>query len=442
MEEKETSGVTVSDEVGRFAESYASFNNVISRLQRQYLSLKDTHTRQSEELQSVNRTLQSMVVENRAVTEFLNSILNSLSSGVIAVNKSGLVTHINPSARRILNISEDIQPRQGLTYDDIIEAVDNQEYSATGTIKTGRNFERMEKRIRLADGRTIVLSVATSQLRTEDGRLVGAVELFQDISRIKRMEEQLSRMKILASLGEMAASIAHEVRNPLVAVSGFATFLARDCVDDPSKADMAKKIVDGVNSINRTIQTLLDFARHETLHKSIIPLDSYLDLICGSFCTEHDIDDPESLIRMEIDEDAIIEVDLDRQLFRQAIFNILANARDAGGPEVTITIRAILIPPNEANQRYGDRIELAGDDPVAVIEIEDDGPGIPEESLENIFSPFYSTKKNGNGLGLAIAWKIIKAHCGDIKVTSEMDRGTKFNIVLPARPAANRGDQA
>jgi len=438
MDEQELLEPTISDDVGRFAESYASFNKVVRRLQRQYLTLKDTYTQQSEELQSVNRTLQSLIVENRAVSEFLNSILNSLSSGVIAVNKSGMVTHINPAARMILDIPDDKQCRFGITYDDLLCPLSGEEYTALTTVKTGRLFDRVEKRVKTSEGKRLVLSVSTSLLRISDGSIVGAVELFHDITKITRMEEQLSRMKVLASLGEMAASIAHEVRNPLVAVSGFANLLCRDCAEDRAKADMAKKIVDGVESINKTIQTLLDFARHEKLRKSRVNLNDYLTMACDNFVKERELEGLDNALSFDFDEREI-EVEIDRQLFRQAILNILNNAIEAGREAPEIVVRTLLLEAGEAEQLVGDRLELAGDEAAAVIEIEDNGSGIPEEDLGRIFSPFYSSKENGNGLGLAISWKIIKAHCGDISVTSRKDQGSRFNIVIPARSGAGRG---
>ncbi len=438
MDEQELLDVTISDDVGRFVESYASFNKLIRRLQNQYLTLKDTYTRQSEELQSVNRTLQSLIVENRAVSEFLNSILNSLSSGVIAVNKTGMVTHINPSARTILDLSEDKQCRLGITYDELLTHISGEEYSALTTVSSGREFDRVEKKVKTPGGKRLVLSVSTSLLKTSEGNIVGAVELFHDVTKVARMEEQLSRMKILASLGEMAASIAHEVRNPLVAVSGFATFLSRDCADDPARSEMAQKIVDGVESINRTIQTLLDFARHEKLHRSRSNLKNYLKMVCDNLRNERELPETDETLRLEFGGENI-EVEIDRQLFRQAILNILNNAIEACGDDPRITIRTRFIGAGEAERTMGDRMELACDDAVAVIEIEDNGPGIPKEDLNRIFSPFYSSKENGNGLGLAISWKIIKAHCGDIKVTSHSDRGSKFNIVIPAHSGADRG---
>jgi signal transduction histidine kinase len=432
MDDKEIIDVEITDDVGKFAETYSSFNNIINKLQRQYLSLRETYTKQSEELQSVNRTLQSLVVENRAVTEFLTCILNSLSSGVIAVDKSGRVTHLNPAARTILGVPEDKQCRFGIEYNEIIQPVGKPGCSAPDTVKTGEVFTSVEKKVKTGNGAILTLSVSTSVLHRATGEPVGAVELFHDVSQLKQMEERISRMKVLASLGEMAATVAHEIRNPLVGISGFASLLARDCSDDPAKKDMARKIVEGVNSINQTIQNLLDFARREKVQKTSLNLVPYLNIVLDNFSEQSGCESRGKAIVRDFEKDKTINVEIDRQLFRQALYNLINNGLDAGGDNPWLVIRCDIIPADKAQEKFGKDVELSGSQMIARVEIEDNGPGIPEDELSNIFSPFYSTKENGTGLGLAISWKIIKAHGGDIKVESRKEGGTKFTIVLPA----------
>jgi PAS domain S-box-containing protein len=423
----------ISAEVGRFTESYASFNNIINKMQRQYLSLKDTYTRQSEELQSVNESLQMLVAENRAVTEFLNGILNSLSSGVIAVDREGNTTHINPAARNILGFTGDSRSFYGRPHSELIKATEGCDISAVETVKTGRTFDNAEKVIETFYGTFLTLSVSTSVLQNNRGEVVGAVELFHDISKLKRMEEQLTRMKTLASLGEMAASIAHEIRNPLVGISGFASLLARDLEEDEQKKGMAKKIVEGVESINRTIQTLLDFARNEKVHKSSLDLTAYLNIVLDGFNDEYNLDNNDFSITRELAGDTDLSVDIDRQLFRQAIYNLIKNGLEAGGKDARVTIACHGMPVEQAQKEFGRSLGLDGTETLAEIVIEDNGAGIAREDIGKIFSPFYSTKENGTGLGLAIAWKIIKAHRGDIRAESSGSGGTKFTIVLPAK---------
>jgi len=351
----------------------------------------------------------------------------------VAVNRIGNVTHINPAAGNILGLANDYRQYYGLPCDEIIKAVEKVEYSAGISVQSGRTFENIEKKIETLDGRILTLSVSTSLLKDDSGEIAGAVELFYDISKMKKMEEQLSRMKTLASLGEMAASIAHEIRNPLVGISGFASLLARDITDDDPRQKMARRIVEGVNSINRTIQTLLEFARHQKVHKTPLDLASYLQIVLDNFCDECGFDRSDKRINRIQTGQINVSVDLDRQLFRQALFNLFKNGLEAGGENSQVTIKCYEIPLNQAHRDYESKLELSGSETLAKIEIEDNGPGIPPQDLGKIFSPFYSTKENGTGLGLAIAWKIIKAHGGDISAKSVVGKGTRFTIILPAR---------
>lgn len=438
MEEENAHDVEIAEDIGKFTESYSSFNNIINKIQRQYLALKETYTRQSEELQSVNKTLQSLMSENRAVTEFLNSILNSLSSGVIAVETSGRISHLNPVARKILGIEDDRVQAGNLLYEETVKAVENPEYSAMQTIRTGREIEDCEKRIKSCHGTIMTVSVSTSLLKNRGGEIIGAVELFHDISKLKRMEKQLSQMKVLASLGEMAASIAHEVRNPLAGVGGFASLLTRDLSDDPPKREMAEKIVEGVESINNTIQTLLDFARREKVQKTTIELNSYLNMLLDNCPEETGTPDGGDRVVRGLNADKQIFVELDVQLFKQVIFNFIKNGLEAGEGKTKVWIRTEELPLVQAQAEYGDRLELSGTETLAKIVIEDDGPGIPREVMDKLFTPFHSTKENGIGLGLSIAWKIIKAHGGDVAAVSTAGRGTKFSIVLPIQSGSRQ----
>ncbi len=433
MDDEKVSDIDLSESIAEFTERYSSFSDVINRMQRQYLALKDTYTRQSDELSDVNESLQNLVAENRAVTEFLNSILGSLTSGVIAVDRTGKVTHINPSAMKILGLPGEISSVRGSHYADIISAVENGEFSAVGTVGSGLCIDSKEKRIETYYGTVVTLQVSTSLLKNKQGEIVGAVELFSDISKVKRLEEKLSRMKVLASLGELAAAIAHEVRNPLLAINGFASLLVRDLCHDPSKKAMAEKIVSGVNNINETIQNLLDFAHNDEINKIPVTLNEYLDSILEEFFDSMGPEFSRSCIRRDfiIDDEAVIEID--PHLFRQAIFNLIRNGLEASAakPEVTVSCRTL--PLDKSQSEFGKRLELSGLDRLTEIKIRDNGPGIPDSQIEKIFTPFYSTKENGTGLGLAIAWKIIKAHGGDLCLADHGSDGTTFSIILPMK---------
>jgi PAS domain S-box-containing protein len=422
MDENEKTEIDLLEDVERFVETYASFNKIINKIQRQYLTLKETYALQSEQLQAVNRTLQSLVARNGAVTEFLNSILDSIPSGVIAVDKTGWVNLINPAARRILRISAPAPEKEKLYYKDLFKEIGETDFTVLKAISDGHSFRSQKRAIKFENGETTILEVSASPIKNSEGEIVGGLELLSDVTELRNMEEQISRMKLLASLGEMAAGIAHEIRNPLGGIGGFAALLARDLEGDEAKRKMAEKIVDGVESINRTIETLLDFARNEEIHKTRIGVKEYLNTLLDRYMEEYGHSCDSKILRY-IDIDENIKVDLDAQLFKQALFNLIKNGLEAGFPESKVAVGCRLLQKRDPHG-------LAGQGNHVEIWVKDDGKGIAKADLGRIFSPFYSTKQNGTGLGLSIAWKIINAHGGEIKAESETARGTKFSIYL------------
>ncbi len=433
MDDNEVVDLQISEEIDQFTESYSSFSKIINKIQRQYLSLKETYSRQGEELQSVNQALQLVASENQAVTELLDNILNALSSGVIAIDKSGKVTQINPAAREILGLLDDNSAFLSLEYKHLLQTLERADSPALESLSSGRIYDNVETRMKCPQGRNLTLSVSTSPLKNHTGEIIGAVELFHDISELKRMEEQLSRMKVLASLGEMAASIAHEIRNPLGGIGGFAGLLARDLSNDPQKKAMAEKIVSGVDNINRTIETLLDFARYEEIHKVSVNLPEFINKVVEEFWNEYGVEGRCERICCEFSPTDSAQLQLDPHLFRRALFNLLKNGLESGddNPRVIIRYERFLSERNQLGPgRTVNPVEPAN---IARIEIIDNGSGIPDSDLDKIFSPFFSTKQNGTGLGLSIAWKIIQGHGGEIRAESEMGRGTKFSIILPTR---------
>jgi PAS domain S-box-containing protein len=352
----------------------------------------------------------------------------------VAVDRNGRISHINPAAQKILGLSEENAASNQDHYTEIISAVENKSLSALKAIETGSGLPSGEKKVTTPDGKELTLCVTVSVLKNRGEEIVGAVELFQDITKLRAMEEQLSQMKILASLGEMAATIAHEIRNPLVGIGGFASLLARDLDDNPRQKDMAAKIVEGVDDINNIIQNLLNFARKEEIEKTNVDLNAYLKQILKDVESDFTYDQFKDCLDIKLDSNRTIPVEIDRQLFRQALLNIVKNGLDLNkkGRPIKVKIASRLLPIEAAHKNYRGRLELSGTESLAEIIIEDNGPGINQKALENLFSPFYTTKEDGVGLGLSIAWKIIKAHAGDIVAESHPGRGTRFTIVLPA----------
>lgn len=406
-------------ELVHFKESFETFNTIINNLQRQYLTLEKEYARQETRLEEINHQLRRTIAANQATTVFLNSILTALSSGVVAVNREGIISHFNPAAERITGMGA--ARALGRRYDEVISAKRGGRFSALDTVLSGGEFESEEKVIINNNGEDIPVSVSTALLHDPEAGPLGAVEIFFDLTKIKRLEEEILRIKTLAALGEMAATVAHEVRNPLGGIGGFAALLRRELAEDDAKTRLVDKIIAGVSTLNLTVTALLDYTRREQLNLRAIPLGR---LIEESVEYER-ADQGASAVNVELAvdiADAGLPVTCDAHLMRQVLLNLLRNGREAMPDGGRITIRAGATPAG------GD-----GGSGAVFIEVADTGHGIAPDIRDRIFQPFFSTrhKHNGSGLGLATVWKTIQAHGGEITVSSEVDNGTVFRIVLP-----------
>ncbi|MBU2534466.1 MAG: PAS domain-containing protein, partial [Alphaproteobacteria bacterium] len=404
--------IVETDEVARFTESYASFNRIINSLQRKYIQLQDEFSTQNSELAEANQKLVDLSERNLAVTQFLDGILNSISAGVIAVDREGRITHFNKAASRILGIPP--TEALGKPYRDCIEPGTPIDANALRTVERRHAIESVERDIELPDNTRIQLSVSTAVLYDAESRPSGAVEVFHDLTKIKKMEHELARLNTLAALGEMAATIAHEVRNPLAGIGGFAALLQKDLDADDARQKLVSKIIRGVSSLNDTVTTLLNYTRFDETNRMDTQFGEFIERTIRQY--KRDNPDREQLtIRLthpSAGESCF--VDIDPMLFRQVFFNLFTNAGDMQVKRGRVDVAYRTLPRQTATRLYGDRLPLGLDETVFEATVADSGPGIQEEHLDKIFSPFFTTRSSGNGLGLAVAWKILKAHGGDI----------------------------
>ncbi len=422
------------NDIDRFAESYASFSRVINSLQRKYIELKQEFGAQREELVEANNKLVELSKKNLAATEFLNGILNSVRVGVIAVDRNGTITHFNPAASAILGIPAN-QP-MGKSYRDVMPVGKPFDATAWHSAETGREVSSIEKTVELNDGTILQLSVSTSVLNDDYGRRSGAVEVLHDLTRIKKMEQEIARLNTLAALGEMAATVAHEVRNPLAGIGGFAALMERDMDDDDPKRPLVRKIIRGVDSLNETVTTLLNYTRFEEITRSQNIYADFIEAAIRQFQTDNADKLGTVRFRLNLPDESPpkrFRMVFDRMLFRTVFFNIFTNAIEAMAGEGDISLGYKVLPRQTAVQRWGGKLLMGLDETAVETVIEDTGPGIDEAQIDKIFAPFFTTKHGGNGLGLAMVWKIVKAHGGDIVARNKATGGASFCIVVPIK---------
>ena len=239
----------------------------------------------------------------------------------------------------------------------------------------------------------------------------GLIILIRDITKLQKLRVIANRNNRMKELGEMAASVAHEIRNPLGGIEGFATLLSRDLVDQPEQQQMAHYIIEGTKSLNRLVTNVLNYTRPMHLELQICNINEVIDDVIKITKTDSHLNKNIN-IKFEILNGSIF-LSIDKILIKSALLNTIINGIQAMSNGGELTIKSYR------------------KDESANIEISDNGEGISEENIEKIFSPFFTTKHTGSGIGLAETHKIIQAHGGTIEVDSKCKDGTTFIIKIP-----------
>ncbi len=362
----------------------------------------------------VDRALKNM-------RSYTKSVLESMQNGVISVDEEGRIVTFNRSAERIYGFREsDIR---GKPFSEIfkIESGDNgQKQSLLDTLHLGKIYTDQELWCYDKDGHKLPVSINTSLVKDEEGRNIGAVGVFRDLREIKALQERLRRADRLAAIGRLASGIAHEIRNPLGSIKGFAQILKGKLSSDEKNEKYIDIIVKETDRLNKVVSELLDFARPKEFKLKPIDINSLLrDIIA---LVEQDA----RLQNIKIVKDftpSLNSLMLDEEQMKQALLNIILNglqAMDEGG-ELRIT--------TEIEDKEGGKY-------VNLI-IADTGVGIDPENLDKLFDPFFTTKGRGTGLGLSIAHRIITEHQGLIEVESQRGKGSTFTIKIPLSPGDN-----
>ncbi|MDY6909129.1 MAG: ATP-binding protein [Thermodesulfobacteriota bacterium] len=329
------------------------------------------------------------------------TVFNQMPAGLITTDLRGTVRQTNTAARDILRLPGGIPGR-----------LDELACFAAVRRQLERGAAVLEEEVTCCAGgdAVIPLLVNASVIHDGEGRKAGYVFLFTDMTGIKQLEEQLRRSERLAALGRLSAGIAHEIRNPLSSIKGFAAILAKKVQGDENARALSKVMEDEVNRLNRVVTELLEFARPTELQKRRTAVKELI---------EHSLrlvesDAQAAGIRLSVDvrpQELRAEFDPDR--FSQVLLNLYLNAIQAMDRGGRLSVEA---------ERHEDEW---------VLQVEDTGCGIEPAEIPHIFDPYFTTKPRGVGLGLAVVHKIVEAHNGEIDVESSPGRGTRFTIRLP-----------
>lgn len=352
---------------------------------------------QLKEKEKALDTMRKEAEERAKVVESYNEyILQSVPSGVISLDSDLVITKVNNAAERILGIRG--ENSIGRSFDKVFR-------EPLKGILDGKTFiERGELQYTTNSGKMIHIGLAVTPLKNAANETIGQLMVFTDITELKALEAQAELRDRLSSLGEMAAGMAHELRNPMAVIAGYTKLLSKRV--DPSLIHVVDSVSKEVAVMDRVITDFLSFAKPTELNVTTVDLS---DLIRN--CVAN-IADGRRDIRVHLGAAGVNSIYGDEILLRQAFTNLIENAVDSmpQGGDLGFGFSTV-----------GDLIEVA---------VSDSGHGIPEKIRDRIFLPFYTTKDKGTGLGLAIVHKIVVSHRGSISVESS-EKGTIFRIRLP-----------
>ncbi|MDR0454747.1 MAG: two-component sensor histidine kinase [Deferribacteraceae bacterium] len=378
MEKKpEQQIVSQSVNVELLSQAMEAFNAATVKLQSSYELLQDEARKLREEIEDKNRRLSDM-------SKLLESVLNNTHSSILVIDVNGGMIINNRAGDRLLT-----------------EFGEEEVYKMLRSLPSEGIFD-------YDNGEGRYFNISAGRLDSENFN--GTVFVVDDITTLKKLEWEKQRGEKLQLMGEMAANIAHEIRNPLGSMELFASLLERDLDGDPDRTKYTTSIVKAVRAINSIISNTLLFTKEVQIKKERHLLADIVDEVV--LYLQHTLKDKRVLIANKLNESHTVYCD--RELFRQVVMNLVHNAVDAVNENGTVTLES-----------FEDTGGLH-------LHVTDNGGGLSTSMRPKLFMPFQTSKAKGTGLGLSIAYKIMRAHEGDITADSDGKSYTRFVVTMPA----------
>lgn len=381
-----------SDEIGDLAESFNIMLNNLKSMMQQVLKV-------SGEAASMEQ-----------IRQYTEKFIDNVQSAIITIDSSGKITSFNHQASHIIGIDADMILHKN------ISDLDNEKVAPiTELLRKGleEDLIYIKHIIKIKNNRGIELPIMinTSLQKDESGKLLGVIGVFRSVEEVKQLEESVLRAKNLEALGSLSAGMAHEIRNPLTSIKGYAQFIKTELKEGSELYNDITVIISEVDRLNNIIDRFLAFAKPGDLNLEYCDINKIIEVVINLINRDNLMKN--IALKTELEELPCTKADFDQ--IEQVLLNICINAIQAMPEGGTLSI-------NTKYKKVYETIE---------IEIADTGEGISSENQDKIFEPFFTTKDKGTGLGLAICSRIVENHKGVIEVNSTSKAGTIFIIKLP-----------
>ncbi|PLY01055.1 MAG: PAS domain-containing sensor histidine kinase [Desulfuromonas sp.] len=353
--------------------------------------------------------------------QIYSRVLDNLDRAVIAIDQQGHIILFNPTAQSYTGLSE--KQSLGRNFENLFAGQDSIIALVRQTLAEGRSISDDENiYLSRASSPDIPISVTVSPIFGSSSDQEGAVMIIRDLSRVRELEEALRHADRLSMLGTLAAGLAHEIKNPLGGIRGAAQLLEMELDEDSSLGEYTTVMIKEVERVNGIIEELMDLSHPRPPAMSNVNLAQMIDDIVLLQQEAH----REQNIRFTLELDpSIPPIRGDEALLTRLFLNLIKNAAEAVPHDGHIKISCKIASDYHVHNPGRKPV------PWIVVKITDNGPGISATDRERIFTPFYTTKQNGSGLGLATCQKIVGSHQGFISVKSKPNEGTTFRVSLP-----------
>jgi len=359
----------------------------------------------------------------RLADVFFRHMVANMRNGVLAIDRDGGIVLVNDEARRLFRLPPgDVA---GRPYADLLHEHPDIVRVLGGAFELKLLPNRAELRLKSTD---TVIGYTLSLVRDDKGEPVGAALFFKDLTHVEQIEERERLRDRLAAVGEMAAVMAHEIKNPLAGIEVLAGLVRRKVADNVEAQSLVNDIISEAKMANAIVQEVLAFVRPVRLQVDRTSLAQAIDSAIA--LADGKASRGSILVDVELPQ-SIPAVGADEYQLTQVFCNLLINAYEALEGRGRIEIKGRLAHTAAEGALLPDGHVPV---PTVIVDVADDGPGMPSDVAEKIFNPFFTTKAQGSGLGLAIVRKIVDAHEGRIDMTTGDGRGTKFRVTLPVEP--------
>ncbi len=378
----------------------------------------------SESLKKTHQRLQQTSHDLNELQAFHHNILQGMQSGVLTTDLAGKITSYNRAAEMITgySLSEAYGKNLYEIFPDLHQKIFRED--APDRIEFVR---RIETEALTHDGLRVYLGFSLSPFLDNQSKISGLIGIFQDLTELRAMQEQIARTDRLVAIGQLAAGVAHEIRNPLASISGSIQLLRSELIANPENKALVEIILRESARLDRILSDFLSYARPRPLMfaKSDIVHEVIFSTITLLKRDERFAADTYTI---QVDSDPNFpKIVCDVQQLQQVMWNLCLNALQAMPSGGMLRVETSLETLDEWELETTQKIE------VGVIAVSDTGTGMDDETIRNIFHPFYTTKSSGTGLGLAIVHSIVKNHHGTIRVKSLPHQGARFEVVLPLK---------